>query len=291
MLRLESHRRNVLSANFAQILGDLFLYRRHTPRRNAERVNWAKNAMVGALIASFVLSPITSAFAQSSTSATTTSGTTPPSTSSTSAPSSGTQPTAQVPAPTAAPASSSPTPPPAQPAGPSAPSSPAQVGPFTQQVLPGTFNPALVKIDKNTGALTMTYTITLPPGRNGLQPDVSLQYSSQDTKLNSIFGEGWSSKIPYIERLNKMGVDKLYSTSTPNYFISSLDGELATSTATSTYVPRIENGAFNKYTFSSNSWTMTDKNGMTYTFGSSTQSQMNDPQNTRNVYRCMLGHA
>jgi len=155
-------------------------------------------------------------------------------------------------------------------------------------VLPDTFNPDLVKIDKNTGALSLTYPITVPPGRNGLQPDVSLQYSSQDTKLNSIFGEGWSSKIPYIERLNKMGVDKLYSTSTPNYFISSLDGELATSTPSSTYVARTENGAFNKYTFLNNSWTMTDKNGTTYTFGSSTQSQMNDPNNTGNVYRWML---
>src|SRR5205823_1083149 len=72
-------------------------------------------------------------------------------------------------------------------------------------------------------------------------------------------------------------------------FISSLDGELATSTASSTnYIPRTENGAFNKYVFANNSWVMTDKNGTTYTFGSSTAAQQNDPNKTGNVFRWML---
>ncbi len=90
-------------------------------------------------------------------------------------------------------------------------------------------------VDKNTGAFTMTYPIDIPPGRNGLQPNLNLVYNSQDTQLGGIFGEGWSISIPYVARLNKTGVDKLYSATTPDYFTSSLDGELvATSTATST---------------------------------------------------------
>ncbi len=94
--------------------------------------------------------------------------------------------------------------------------------------------------------------------------------------------------IPYIERLNKAGVDKLYSTSTPNYFLASLDGELATTSVSTNYVPRTENGNFNQYAFSSNAWTVTDKNGTQYTFGTTSGSQQNDPNNTSNVYKWML---
>jgi len=157
-----------------------------------------------------------------------------------------------------------------------------------QPVAYGTFSHDLVKIDKNTGALNMTYPIVVPPGRNNLQPDVSLVYNNQDSQPGSIFGEGWSIRIPYIERINKTGVNQFYGTSTPGYFISSLDGELATTTASSSYIARTENGAFNKYTFSSSTWVMTGKNGTRFTFGSSTISQQNDPNNSASVYRWML---
>ena len=126
--------------------------------------------------------------------------------------------------------------------------------PNPQPVISGSFNQDRLKIDKNTGALDTTYPISIPPGRNNLQPDVDLVYNSQNTQFGSIVGEGWSISIPYIERLNKTGVDNLYSTSTLNYFMSSLDGELVSTTTVSstgsTYVARTENGAFNQYAFS-----------------------------------------
>lgn len=149
-------------------------------------------------------------------------------------------------------------------------------------------------MDQNTGALETTYPISVPPGRNGLQPDVDLVYNSQNSQLGSIFGEGWSISIPYVERLNKSGVENLYSTSTLNYFTSSLDGELVTtSTVSSTgasYVARTENGTFNSYVFSSSSddWTMTDKNGTKYVFGSTSSSQQSNPNNSAQVYKWML---
>ena len=149
-------------------------------------------------------------------------------------------------------------------------------------------------MDQNTGALETTYPISVPPGRNGLQPDLDLVYNSQNSQPGSIFGEGWSISIPYIERLNKSGVENLYSTSTLNYFTSSLDGELVTtSTVTSTgvtYVARTENGTFNQYTFSSSSddWTMTDKNGTQYVFGSTADSEESDPSNASDTFKWML---
>ena len=127
-----------------------------------------------------------------------------------------------------------------------------------------------------------------------MQPDLDLVYNSQNSQQGSIFGEGWSISIPYIERLNKSGVDQLYSTSTLNYFTSSLDGELvATSTVSSTassYVARTDNGTFNRYTYASstNEWTMIDKNGTQYVFGSTSDSQQSDPNNSADVYKWML---
>ncbi len=140
----------------------------------------------------------------------------------------------------------------------------------------------------------MTYPIAVPPGRSNLQPDVDLVYNSQNSQLGGIFGEGWSINIPYIERLNKSGVDNLYSTSTLNYFMSSIDGEIVSTTTVSstgsTYVARTENGTFNKYAFSSStdSWTMFDKNGIQYAFGSASDSQQSDPNNAAHIFKWML---
>jgi Salmonella virulence plasmid 65kDa B protein len=206
-------------------------------------------------------------------------------------------PPSPTPSPAPASPSPSPSPAPATPANP--PAAPlltpsAQTGPDIQPTVYSSFNQNQVKIDKNTGALQTTYPISIPPGRNGLQPNLDLVYNSQNVQQGSVFGEGWSIGIPYIERLNKSGVDNLYSTSTLNYFSSSLDGELvSTSTVTSTgssYVARTENGAFNKYTYTSstNQWTMIDKNGTSTRSARARMRFRGDPNNSAHVYRWML---
>jgi YD repeat-containing protein len=155
-------------------------------------------------------------------------------------------------------------------------------------VAAGFFNQSQFKIDKNTGAARVTYPISIPPGRNNLQPNVDLTYNSQNAQPGNIFGEGWSVGIPYIERMNKGGVDAFYATTSQKYFASSIDGELSTTTVGSNYIARTENGSFNKYTFSGGQWTMTDKKGTQYAFGSTADSQQGDPNNPANVYRWML---
>ena len=89
--------------------------------------------------------------------------------------------------------------------------------PTTQE--PNVFtDTALPKIDGATGAFTQSIPLDIPPGRNGLQPDVTLDYNSQRTQ-DSIVGYGWQLSIPYIQRLNKTGSQDLYG-NTP-YFTSS----------------------------------------------------------------------
>ncbi len=142
----------------------------------------------------------------------------------------------------------------------------------------------LPEIDKNTGALSYNYPISVPPGRNNLQPSLALSYNSSLNEQNSIVGYGWSLIIPYIQRLNKTGTDTLYGA---NYFYSSLDGELA-AVGGSSYIPRTENGSFNKYTFQNNQWLIIAKDGTQYKFGYESASRQDDPANTNNVYKWML---
>ena len=122
-----------------------------------------------------------------------------------------------------------------------------------------------VDIDATTGAFTYSYPLTIPPGRNGMLPGLSLNYHSQDLRNDNLVGYGWSLSIPSIERNPKKGVDKLYD-GADDYFTSSLSGELE-KISTGNYGPKVENGDFLKYQFSNNTWTVTDKKGTVYTFG------------------------
>jgi hypothetical protein len=112
--------------------------------------------------------------------------------------------------------------------------------------------------DEMSGALRYTFNLTIPPGRNGMQPQLNLEYSSQDRAINSIFGQGWKVDIPYIQRLNKTGLENLYA-STTNFFYSSVSGELATTSTPGQFFARSDDGSFIRYEFAGNQWTATDK--------------------------------
>src|SRR6266849_10695744 len=143
------------------------------------------------------------------------------------------------------------------------------------------------KADGATGALTQTIQLDIPPGRNGVQPDLALKYNSQNTQ-NGIAGYGWTVSIPYIQRLNKIGSQSLYNAP---YFTSSIDGELATTssaTTTMTFSAKVDDGHFNAYSFANNVWTMYDKNGTRYTFGASDNAQQNASASSTQIYTWML---
>src|SRR3990167_5302323 len=65
------------------------------------------------------------------------------------------------------------------------------------------------KVEGTSGAFTYRIPFDIPPGRNGFQPDVALEYNSQNTS-DGIVGYGWSLSVPYIQRLNKTGSENLY---------------------------------------------------------------------------------
>ncbi len=146
----------------------------------------------------------------------------------------------------------------------------------TKQILPQT--------DQSTGALVYSYPLAVPPGRNGLQPDLALTYNSQQgITADNIVGYGWSLNIPSITRLNKTGTEKLY---TDNYFSSSLSGELVLTSGTA-YAAKVENGDYLKYAYNGTSWTVTDKKGTVYKFGQTAAARQDDPAATK-TYKWLL---
>src|SRR6266702_1578831 len=54
-----------------------------------------------------------------------------------------------------------------------------------------------------TGAMTYKIPIEVPPGVNGLTPDLKLLYRSQSG--NSWLGQGWNMEVGTIERSTKSG--------------------------------------------------------------------------------------
>ena len=55
-----------------------------------------------------------------------------------------------------------------------------------------------------TGAFTYSYPIAVPPGRQGIQPDLTLLYNSQAG--NGWLGIGWDLSVGSIQRSTKNGV-------------------------------------------------------------------------------------
>lgn len=128
----------------------------------------------------------------------------------------------------------------------------------------------LPKVDQVTGALSFAVPIATPPGRGGVQPDIALQYNSQDKNIFSPFGYGWSLNISYIKRYQAPGALNQYSTDT---YESSLVGKLVLAQTQpgdgrKLFQPRIEQGQpWQFYLGQDDVWTVYDAAGHTYRFG------------------------
>jgi RHS repeat-associated protein len=135
-------------------------------------------------------------------------------------------------------------------------------------------NPQAVSVSQ-VGATSFSYPIAVPPGRNNLQPNVALQYSSYNE--NSWVGVGWDLDLGSIKRSTKNGL--IYGGT--DFVVNGSELVANTTWGTNYYCEKIE-GGFTKYYFntSSNSWLVTAKDGTTYRYGYSTSSRMASGTNT-----------
>src|SRR5688572_23882577 len=60
--------------------------------------------------------------------------------------------------------------------------------------------------DLHTGTGNFNVPIAIPPGRNGFQPQLSLNYSTGNG--NGLFGLGWALSLPGITRKTSHGIPR-----------------------------------------------------------------------------------
>jgi RHS repeat-associated protein len=134
--------------------------------------------------------------------------------------------------------------------------------------------PSQSHVDESSGAFLWSLPITLPAGRANHTPSLTLSYDSRRNNPTGYIAKGWELDIPYIQRINKVGVDLMYDR--PD-FASSTQGEL-------TKLVPINPGSLNQSGFygakvgygryelrNDNSWSMTDLDGNVYIYGSTVQ--------------------
>ncbi len=128
-------------------------------------------------------------------------------------------------------------------------------------------NQIQVSTGGNTGAAVTSIPIVVPPGRNGIQPNISLNYNSN--RKNGWIGVGWSLDMGFIQRNTKRSV--IY---TDDDYVASVNGAVSELTPRSDwganrYGAKIE-GAFSKYYKISDTagWIVTTKDGTKYYYGS-----------------------
>ncbi|MEL7247890.1 MAG: SpvB/TcaC N-terminal domain-containing protein, partial [Bacteroidota bacterium] len=129
----------------------------------------------------------------------------------------------------------------------------------------------------NRGTAALSYPLTLPPGRKGVQPDLNITYDSDGS--NSWLGLGWNLDLPSITIDSRWGVPR-YSNSieTESYLYAGQAlyplahrGEERARTADAQFYPRIES-AFERIIrhgdqISNYWWEVTDKDGTRYFYG------------------------
>jgi len=146
-------------------------------------------------------------------------------------------------------------------------------------------NNILSGVNPNTGNLQNLFPINIPDGIGGIQPGLTISYANN--KQNSIIGVGWSFPFNNIARSTKRGVPSYGST---DQFILNHSGgsqELVFDAAQSIYREEVE-GNFSKIEFSSNVWTITDRQGTKFTFGGTSDSKQFDTAAPNNVFKWYL---
>jgi len=133
-----------------------------------------------------------------------------------------------------------------------------------------------VRNDLFTGSASLSVPIAVPSGRGGLQPALSLSYSSQ--KANGICGVGWDVGLGFIQRSVKRGIPTYRDSDDTFVFISGAAQELV-NVSGNEYQPKLES-AFSKFTYSGNGWVVTDKRGTKYYFGSTSNSKQTNTRGT-----------
>ena len=156
--------------------------------------------------------------------------------------------------------------------------------------------------DLHTGTANFSVPITLPPGRNGLEPQLSLAYSSGNG--NGPFGLGWSVSVPGVSRLTSQGIPR-YSDAEDIFILSGTEDlvPVAQQPGVTSYRPRTE-GLFARIEHHHDSqqdfWKVWTKDGLISVYGTPRPTDASpdwhdpavvaDPANSGKIFSWKLTH-
>jgi len=144
------------------------------------------------------------------------------------------------------------------------------------------------QVDSYSGSLSYSYDFNIPPGRNGMQPNINLSYNSQLKNFSNITGLGWELNLIDIHRdfrkTNLQKEENNYNYLIFNFYGNNLKifpkdladnyyGEYITENSDFSKIEFIEEeGAYSMF------WRVTDKNGTVYTLGKTAFSRVDTPE-------------
>ena len=157
----------------------------------------------------------------------------------------------------------------------------------TDQDMPVGAVGGVVHADPFTGTATTSIPIEVPPGRQGVQPDLALVYGSNNG--NGWLGMGWKLEKGVIERQTKFGVD--YSGDDYVFRLSGINVELV-NVGNDEYRAKIEGGftRVKKLTAGDGKpyFEATDKTGKKFYFGQEAATRAADPNDANKIFRWCL---
>lgn len=148
--------------------------------------------------------------------------------------------------------------------------------------------------DLHTGTGNFSIPISLPPGRNGFQPEISLSFSTGQG--NDVFGLGWKLSVPGVSRKTSDGVPRYNEAGRPPHhrsddvFILSGSEDLVkvddSDPRSVRYQPRTE-GLFAEiiHDTSDDEWRVRTKDGITSIY----QPAIRDPDEPTKIFSWSLG--
>ncbi|HMZ56303.1 MAG TPA: SpvB/TcaC N-terminal domain-containing protein [Nitrospira sp.] len=144
-----------------------------------------------------------------------------------------------------------------------------------------------VHADPFTGTATMSIPIEVPPGRNGVQPNLALTYVS--TNGNGWVGAGWKLEMGEIERSTRFGVD--YTKNDYTIRLNGVSADLIQAPAPASsdeYRAKLEGGFLRIKKVSGGGWEVTDTKGTKYVFGTTVATRVADPADVNRVVKWCL---